>query len=167
MLSLVLTRLKHMWWVSVAPFVLQWDCPFRLLRLQKVVVLTRFSWKVLSGSWENTEVWWTWGLILISHFSLSFFGGVRLILIPLRGLISERWSWNLLCSSILGLLMMWFFSFSWLVFEQKDNASYFGCIVGRVANRIKEGKFHLNGVDYSLPINNGPNSLHGMLELNS
>lgn len=49
----------------------------------------------------------------------------------------------------------------------KDNAPYFGCIVGRVANRIKEGKFHLNGVDYSLPINNGPNSLHGMIELNS
>ncbi|CAN1351605.1 Galactose mutarotase [Linum perenne] len=43
----------------------------------------------------------------------------------------------------------------------EGNPCFFGCIVGRVANRIKEGKFSLDGVDYSLPINNGPNSLHG------
>ncbi|VAH28279.1 unnamed protein product [Triticum turgidum subsp. durum] len=46
----------------------------------------------------------------------------------------------------------------------KGMAPYFGCIVGRVANRIKNGKFDLNGVEYSLPINNGPNSLHGGLK---
>lgn len=40
-------------------------------------------------------------------------------------------------------------------------APFFGCIVGRVANRIKEGKFTLNGIEYSLPINKPPNSLHG------
>ncbi|KAG6532379.1 galactose mutarotase-like isoform X2 [Zingiber officinale] len=44
---------------------------------------------------------------------------------------------------------------------QKGASPYFGCIVGRVANRIKEGKFTLNGVEHSLFINNGPNSLHG------
>ncbi|KAF6137336.1 hypothetical protein GIB67_036373 [Kingdonia uniflora] len=43
----------------------------------------------------------------------------------------------------------------------KGNAPYFGCIVGRVANRIKDGVFTLNEEKFSLPINNPPNSLHG------
>lgn len=38
---------------------------------------------------------------------------------------------------------------------------YFGEIVGRYANRIANGEFRLNGHTYTLPINNGINSLHG------
>lgn len=38
---------------------------------------------------------------------------------------------------------------------------YFGCTVGRVANRISAGKFTLDGKAYALPINNGVNHLHG------
>jgi aldose 1-epimerase len=41
---------------------------------------------------------------------------------------------------------------------------YFGATVGRVANRIAKGKFTLNGQEYSLAVNNGPNSLHGGLK---
>merc|ERR1712215_156612 len=40
---------------------------------------------------------------------------------------------------------------------------YMGAVVGRVANRIAEGKFELDGKEYQLAKNNGPNALHGGL----
>ncbi len=38
---------------------------------------------------------------------------------------------------------------------------HFGCTTGRFANRIANGKFTLNGKDFTLAVNNGPNHLHG------
>lgn len=41
---------------------------------------------------------------------------------------------------------------------------YFGAVVGRVANRIALGHFVVEGEEYQLDLNNGPNALHGGLQ---
>ena len=45
--------------------------------------------------------------------------------------------------------------------EYEQNDGYLGAAVGRVANRIKDGRFTLNDIEYLLACNDGRNHLHG------
>src|SRR5271169_3901524 len=43
----------------------------------------------------------------------------------------------------------------------ESSSAFFGALIGRYGNRIAHGSFTLDGKKYSLPLNNGENSLHG------
>ena len=45
-----------------------------------------------------------------------------------------------------------------------QGCQYFGCIIGRVCNRISRGMFHLDGEGYYLAKNDGDRHLHGGLQ---
>jgi aldose 1-epimerase len=48
--------------------------------------------------------------------------------------------------------------------DYETKSPFFGCIAGRFANRIAGGKFKIDGQEYTLALNNGPNALHGGLK---
>jgi aldose 1-epimerase len=49
-------------------------------------------------------------------------------------------------------------------YQAPKSTAFFGALVGRYGNRIAKGQFQLKGVMSQVPVNNGPNSLHGGLK---
>jgi aldose 1-epimerase len=73
-----------------------------------------------------------------------------------QGAILRSWSWPVagggLVDVVLGCASL---------ADYEIDTSYHGAVVGRYANRIAAGRFSLDGKTYQVPVNNGPNHLHG------
>lgn len=53
------------------------------------------------------------------------------------------------------------------VAEYEDNSCFFGAVIAPSANRIGNAKFTIDGVEYNVDVNDGPNNLHSHFDLAS
>jgi aldose 1-epimerase len=92
----------------------------------------------------------------VDLYTLTNSKGMTVKLISLGGAIAELW-----VPDKEGKLSDVALGFDDLKGYQGKTNPFFGCITGRVANRIAGGKFSLDGKDYKLATNNGAHHLHG------
>lgn len=102
--------------------------------------------KTLFGKIENNQAIYSYKLINseIEVEILNYGGIIKSIIVPNRYGIKE----NIVLS------------YDDIESYRKD-ITYFGCITGRVAGRIKNGLLQINNKSYQLEINNNKNHLHG------
>jgi aldose 1-epimerase len=93
---------------------------------------------------------------LIDRYTLANRHGLRVEVITYGGIIRAIWA-----PDRDGQLANVTLGFADLAGYLDQNDPYFGCIAGRYANRIADGRFTLDGETYQLPTNDGSNHLHG------
>ena len=91
----------------------------------------------------------------VEIYTLSNDSGARARVMTYGGILTELWVPDR--DGALGDVVLGFDNLA----QYETENPYFGCITGRVANRISEGQFTLDGTTYSVAVNNGPNHLHG------
>jgi aldose 1-epimerase len=94
--------------------------------------------------------------IPVKQFTITNADGVVVKLISRGATLSE---WHVPDRD--GSLADVVFGFDDVAGYESDANQYFGCTVGRVANRIAGAKFALDGKEYTLAKNDGENTLHG------
>jgi aldose 1-epimerase len=94
--------------------------------------------------------------LLVDRFTLANRHGLRVEVITYGGIIRAIWA-----PDRDGQLANVTLGFADLTGYLDHNDPYFGCIAGRYANRISNGRFTLDGETYQLPTNDGANHLHG------
>ena len=91
----------------------------------------------------------------VEQFTLTSASGVTITVLSFGGVIR-----SILAPDRSGALADVTLGYDTLPEYEKDK-SYLGALVGRYANRIRAGRFSLDGRDYTLALNAGGNHLHG------
>ena len=91
----------------------------------------------------------------VDRYTLSNKSGMRVEIITYGGIIT-----NLYVPNAAGSLTDVVLGYDNLS-DYEKGSPYFGALIGRYGNRIADGKFRLDGVEYNLVQNNGKNHLHG------
>lgn len=115
--------------------------------------LTTVAWADVQGP---TTFGKTADGVMIKEYTLTNANGLKLKLITLGATIAE-----LHVPDKNGKLADVVLGFDDVAGYQSDKNQYFGCTTGRYANRIAKGKFTIDGTEYQVATNNGPNHLHG------
>jgi aldose 1-epimerase len=92
---------------------------------------------------------------IIDHFTLTNKGGLETGIITYGGIIVSLKTLDKngnLADIVLGCDTL---------DDYLNETSYFGCIVGRCVNRIRNARFSLNGIEYMVSKNCGENHIHG------
>jgi aldose 1-epimerase len=91
----------------------------------------------------------------IYQYTLSNDRGYKVSIITYGGAITSLWTPDR--NGTFGDVVLGFDSLE----AYTSNPLYFGALIGRHANRIAQGRFTLDGVEYQLPRNDDDNHLHG------
>jgi aldose 1-epimerase len=92
---------------------------------------------------------------VVEQVTLENARGMRVSVLTLGGIIRSIWAPD--ADGALADVVLGFDT----VEDYLADGMYVGALIGRYANRIAGGRFTLDGVDYQLPLNHGPNQLHG------
>lgn len=91
----------------------------------------------------------------VDKYTLSNSRGMKVSVLPYGGIIQE-----IIAPDRDGILADVTLGFDNLQ-DYVSRSPYFGAIIGRYGNRVANGRFTLNSVDYQIPVNDGAHALHG------
>ncbi|MEU7476859.1 aldose epimerase family protein [Lentzea sp. NPDC042327] len=97
----------------------------------------------------------------VHRYVLAWPGGLTVRVLDLGGVVQSVEAPDR--RGVPGNVVLGFSSLDEYAANNRPGASrvFLGALVGRYANRIAGGRFTLDGTTYHLPVNNGPNTLHG------